>query len=88
MCGQNGIHHKNIEVRGMIGNNQVRTFRQSHSSQAVDPDSAADSNRTAPDYINRKTVFLPGMARKSQTNKGVKEQKRCNEDQPDMQLIN
>ena len=87
MSGKDGIHHKNIEVRSMVRNNQVRSFRKLDPSKAMYPDPAKNTNCKAPDHIDRETPFSPGDADKCQINKRVKEQQSDYEDQPYVKLI-
>ena len=87
MPRKNGIHDKDVEIRCVIGNDQVWTFRQLDPSQAVYPDSAQKPNGKTPNHVYRETPLPPGNTGKCQENKGIKEQQSDYEDQPHVKLI-
>lgn len=87
MARQKGIHDENVEIRSMIGNNQIRPFWKFHFSHAMHPDETQNSHRITPNHINRETPFPPRNARQRNANKRVEKQQGCYEDQPDVQLI-
>lgn len=71
----------------MIGHNQIRSFRKFDLSDPMHPDQTQGSHRETPDHIDRETPFPPGNATQCNENKGIEEKQRCNENQPDVQLI-
>lgn len=87
MTRQQRIHDENIEIGCVIGNNHIRPFGKFHFSHTMHPDEPQDSDHVTPDHINRETPFPPGNATECNTDKGIKKQQGCNEDQPDVQLI-
>ncbi len=62
MSGQNRIHDENIKIGSMIGNDHVRTLRQTNSFQTMYPDPAKQTNSGTPYYINGETPFFPGIS--------------------------
>lgn len=87
MSRQERIHEENVEIRGVIRNNQVRSIRKFHFFDAMYPNQAENSHHVTPNDVNRETPFLPGSTAQCDANKGIKKQECCHEDQPDVQLI-
>lgn len=87
MFWKNGVHDKNVEIRRVIRNNQIRSFWKTLLTNWVYSYQTQDSHSKTPNHIDRKTPSSPRNFLKGNKNEWVEKQQGNHKNQPDIEFV-